>query len=189
MSVLGTFTDTVAAGDISSAMYAKVLRTYVLGRIKPGDFDDEPRIILAKYLYDNWTCSIGLDEMGYDQYFTGFGDIIIKFKEENATIIGGMSGHNDFIEASPFLVPIPYRSRVDIFIETRVNTPDPMPEEMNTIKLYIKEFIRCRPLGLKDEGIQQMYLTSGYFSSPEQRDKNTFKTSVSVMMQYAKVYR
>jgi hypothetical protein len=189
MSVLGTFSDTVLPGSISSAMYGKVLRTYLLGKTTPGDSNDEPRVVLAKYIYDNWTCSIPLGDIGYDQYFTGFGDIVIKFKEENATIIGGMTGHNDFIEASPYLVPIPYRSRVNIFIETRVNTPDAMPEEMNTLKLYIKEFIRCRPLGLKDEGYSEIYLTSGYFSSPEQRDKNTFKTSVSVMMKYAKVYR
>jgi len=189
MSVLGTFSDTISAGDISSAMYGKILRTYILGRIKPGDFDDEPRIILAKYIYDNWTCSVPLSDIGYDQYFTGYGDIVIKFKEENATIIGGMTGHNDFIEASQFLVPVPYRSRIDIFIEVRANVPDPMPDEMNTIKLYLKDFIRARPLGLKDEGIQEMYLTSGYYNYPEQRDKNTFKDQISVMMKYAKVYR
>lgn len=189
MSVVGTFSDIVSAGSISTGMYGKVLRTYVLGRDRPGDFDDEPRIILAKWLYDNWTCVIPLDQIGYDQYFTGFGDIVLKFKEANATVIGGMTGHNDFIEASPFLVPIPYRSRVDIFIEVRANTSDPMPSEMNDIKLYLKEFIRCRPLGLFTEGIQEMWLTSGYYNYPEQRDKNTFKDQITVMMKYSKVYR
>jgi len=189
MSVVGTFSDIVAGGDISSAMYGKVLRTYILGRVKGGDFDDEPRIILAKYIYDNWTCSIPLSDIGYEQFFSGYGDIVIKFKEENATIIGGMTGHNDFIEASPFLVPVPYRSRIDIFIEVRANIPDAMPAEMNTLKIYIKNFIRARPLGLKDEGIQDMYLTSGYFNAPEQRDKNTFKDSISVMMKYSRLYR
>ena len=100
-----------------------------------------------------------------------------------------MTGHNDFIEASPFLVPVPYRSRIDIFIEVRANIPDAMPAEMNTLKIYIKNFIRARPLGLKDEGIQDMYLTSGYFNAPEQRDKNTFKDSISVMMKYSRLYR
>jgi hypothetical protein len=189
MSVLATFSDSVASTDISSAMYAKVLRTYVLGRVKGGDFEDEPRIMLAKYLYDNWTCPITLSQIGYDQYFTGYGDIVIKFKEEDATIIGGMTGHTDFIEASPYLVPIPYHSRIDIYIEVRANVPDPMPAELNTIKGYIKNFINRRPLGLKDEGIQSMELTSGYYNYPEQRDKNTFKDQVTLMMKYAKVYR
>lgn len=189
MSLVGTFSDTVPAGNISSAMYGKVLRTYLLGRTEAGDLRDEPRIILAQWLYNNWTCSIPIDQIGYDQYFTGFGDIIIKFKEENATIIGGMTGHNDFIEASPFLVPVPYRSRVTIYIEVRANIPDPIPDEMNTIKLYIKEFIRCRPLGLFTEGIQEMWLTSGAYGYPEQRDKNTFKTSISVMMKLSKLFR
>jgi hypothetical protein len=188
MSVLGTFTDTVAPTDISSAVYGKVIRTYILGRILPGDFPDEPRVMFARYLYNNWTCSLPLTQIGYDQYFTGFGDIVIKFKEETCTIVGGMTGHTDFIEASPFLVPVPYRSRIDIFIEVRANVPDPMPTEMNTLKQYIKEFVRCRPLGLKDEGIE-MENTSGFYNYPEQRDKNTFKDSVSVMMKYAKVYR
>ena len=189
MSVLATFSDTVASADISSAMYGKVLRTYVLGRVKGGDFGDEPRIILAKYLYDNWTCPITLGEIGYDQYFTGYGDIVIKFKEENATIIGGMTGHTDFFYASPSLVPIFYRSRVDIYIEVRANVPDPMPTELNTLKMYIKNFIKRRPLGLVDEGIMTMQLTSGYYNYPEQRDKNTFKDQVTLMMEYAKVYR
>jgi hypothetical protein len=189
MSVLGTFTDTVAPTDISSAMYGKVLRTYILGRVKPGDFDDEPRIILAKYLYDNWTCGIPLTQIGYDQYFTGFGDIVIKFKEEDATIIGGMSGHTDFIESSPFFVPIPYRSRVSIYIEIRANVPDAMPLEMNTLKLYIKNFLRARPLGLFNEGIQSLELADGLYNYPEQRDKNTFKDQIGVLMKYSKVFR
>lgn len=189
MSVLGTFTDTVPPTDISSHMYGKVIRTYLLGKTTPGDSRDEPRITLARYIYNNWTCSLPLSQIGYDQYFTGFGDIIIKFKEETCSIIGGMTGHIDFIEASPFIVPVPYRSRIDIFIEVRANVPDPMPTEMNTLKTYIKDFINCRPLGLKDEGIQEMWLTSGFYNAPEQRDKNTFKDMISVIMRYAKVYR
>lgn len=189
MSVVGTFSDSVSAGSISDHMYGKVLRTYLLGKTTPGDSRDEPRIILAKYLFDNWTCSIPLSMIGFDQYFTGLEDIVIKFKEEDATIIGGLTGHNDYFEASPFLVPIPYRSRIDIYIEVRANVPDPMPTEMNTIKGYIKNFIKKRPLGLKDEGYSEIYNTTGYYNYPEQRDKNTFKDQLSVMMKYSKLYR
>lgn len=186
---LGTFSDTVSASSISDHMYGKVLRTYLLGKTDGGDSRDEPRITFAKWLFRNWNCSIPLSEIGYDQYFTGLRDIIIKFKEENATIIGGITGHTDFFEASPFLVPIYYRSRIDIYIEVRANVPDPMPYQMNTIKSYIKNFVKARPIALRDEGIMEMYNTAGYYNYPEQRDKNTFKDQLSVMMKYAKLYR
>lgn len=189
MSIQADFTDSVPASSIDFHPYIKQLHTYVLGRTKPGDFEDEPRIILAKWIYDNWACNIPLSQIGYDQYFSGFGDIIIKFKEENATIIGGMTGHNDFTEASIFLFEIPYRSRVTIYIEVRANIPDAMPSEMRKIKIYLKEFIRRRPLSLKDEGIQELYLTDGFYNYPELRDKNTFKDTISVMMKYTKIYR
>ena len=100
-----------------------------------------------------------------------------------------MTGHNDFIDASQFLTYIPYHIRVNIFIEVRADTPDTMPAEMNTLKMYIKDFIRARPLGLKDEGYQSIELTDGYFNAPEQRDKYTFKDSVSVMMYEMKAFR
>jgi hypothetical protein len=189
MSIQADFTDTVSAASIDFHPYIKKINTYLLGKITPGDSDDEPRIVLAKWLYDNWACSIPLDQIGYDQYFSGFGDIIIKFKEDNATIVGGMTGHTDFTEASMFLFEIPYRSRVTIYIEVRANTPDNMPIEMQTLKLYIKEFIRRRPMALKDEGYPEIYLTDGGYNYPELRDKNTFKDTISVMMKYTKVYR
>lgn len=189
MSLQANFTDSVSASSINFHPYIKQIHTYVLGKLTPGDLDDEPRIILAKWLHRTWACSIPLDQIGYDQYFSGFGDIIIKFKEENATIIGGMTGHNDFTEASLFLFEIPYRSRVTIYIEVRANTPANMPTEMKDLKLYIKEFVRRRPLALRDEGIQEMWLTDGFYNYPELRDKNTFKDTISVMMKYTKLYR
>lgn len=181
------FEDTVAPS--TSSFNHKVLRTFILGRFEAGDFRHEPRIMLAQWLYNNWTCDIPLNQINYDQYFTGYGDIAIKFKESNATALGGQTGRNDFVEAGMFMVPVPYRSRVEINIVTRVNTPDSMPAEMNTIKMYIQDFIKKRPLGLKLEGIQELYLDDSGYTYPEQRAKNTFKSTVAVMMKYAKIYR
>lgn len=188
MSVTATFTDTVAT-SITSNFYCKNIRTYILGKTTPGDHNREPRIILAKWLYDNWTCPIPLEQIGYDQYFTGFGDIVIKFKEDDSTVVGGMTGHTDFSDASQFLIPIPYHTRVSIYVIVRANTPASMPAEMNTIKMYIKNFIKARPLGLKDEGYQSVELTDGYFNAPEQRDKNTYREFVTVMMKEMKIFR
>jgi|SRR4029079_12160912 len=181
-----TFTDTVPPS--TDHMYFKNIHTYISGKQTAGDHRDEHRQILARFIYNNWTCSIPLSQIGYDQYFTGYGDIVIKFKEEDATIVGGMTGHTDFIESSQFLGEIPYRIRVDIFIEVRANIDGPMPEEMNTLKVYIKDFIRRRPLGLLDEGYTALELTSGFYNYPEQRDKNTFKDSISVIMKEARTY-
>ena len=167
----------------------KILRTYVLGRFEAGDFRHEPRIMLAQYIYNNWTCSIPLSQINFDQYFTGYGDIAIKFKESAATVVGGQTGRNDFTDAGMFLVPIPYHSRIEINIVARVNTPASMPDEINTLKTYIKDFIKQRPLGMKSEGIQQLYLDDSGYTYPQQRDKNTFKTTIGVMMKYAKIYR
>jgi hypothetical protein len=189
MVLTATFTDTVPDSAISDNMYGKVLRTYLLGATEAGDSRDEPRIELAKYIYDNWACTIPLEQIGYDQYFTGYGDIVIKFKEEAATVVGGMTGHSDFVDASMFLADIPYHSRITINIIVRRDTPLTMPEEMNTIKVYIKNFIRARPAGLKDKGYQSLQLVSGSYNYPEQRDKYTFKDAVTVMMKYQKVYR
>jgi hypothetical protein len=180
-----TFTVDPATDSFSS----KILRTYVLGRFEAGDFRHEPRIMLAQYLYNNWTCEIPLSAINFDQYFTGYGDIAIKFKENNATMVGGQTGRNDYTDAGMFLVPVPYHSRVEINIVTRVNTPDAMPAELNILKMYIKNFIKERPLGMKAEGIQDMYIDDSGYSYPEQRDKNTFKSTVAVIMKYAKVFR
>lgn len=167
----------------------KILHTYVLGRFEAGDFRHEPRIMLAQWLYNNWTCTIPINQINFDQYFTGYGDIAIKFKESNATIVGGQTGRNDFVDAGMFLSPIPYHSRIEINIVARVNTPASMPDELNTLKMYIENFVKARPLGMQQEGIQELYLDDSGYSYPEQRDKNTFKTTIGVMMKYAKVYR
>jgi hypothetical protein len=167
---------------------SKILHTYVQGRFEAGDFRHEPRIMLAQYLYNNWTCEIPINQINFDQYFTGYGDIAIKFKENNATIVGGQTGRNDFVDAGYFLNVIPYHSRIEINIVARVNTPKTMPDEINTLKMYIEDFIKARPLGMQAEGIQELYLDDTGYSYPEQRDKNTFKTVVGVMMKYAKVY-
>jgi len=168
---------------------SKILHTYIQGRFEAGDFRHEPRIMLAQWLYNNWTCDIPINMINFDQYFTGYGDIAIKFKENNAMVLGGQTGRNDFPEAGMFLQPSPYRSRVEINIVARVNTPAAMPDELNTLKMYIQEFIKERPLGMQQEGIQELYLDDSGYTYPEQRDKNTFKTVVAVMMKYTKVYR
>lgn len=172
----------------TDTFHGKILHTFVLGRFEGGDFRHEPRIMLAQYIYNNWTCSIPVNQINFDQYFTGYGDIAIKFKERNATIVGGQTGRNDFVDAGYFLQPIPYHSRIEIVIVARVNTPLSMPDEMNTLKMYIEDFIQARPLGMKQEGIQELYLDDSGYSYPAQRDKNTFKATVGVMMKYAKVY-
>ncbi len=186
--VTATFTDTVAT-NITDHFYFKNIRTYIIGKTTPGDHRDEPRELLAKFIYDNWSCDIPLTQIGYDEFFTGYGDIIIKYKEEDSTIVGGMTGHTDFIDASQFMIPTPYHTKISIYVIVRAQTPEAMPAEMNTIKTYIKNFIRARPLGLQDEGYQSIELTDGYFNAPEQRDKNTYKEFVTVMMKEMKIFR
>lgn len=190
--VLSTMVDadiTFTVDPSTDSFNSKILRTYILGRFEAGDFRHEPRIMLAQYIYNNWTCTIPISQINFDQYFTGYGDIAIKFKENNATMVGGQTGRNDFVDAGMFLVPVPYHSRIEINIVARVNTPDSMPAELNTLKIYIKDFIKKRPLGLLGEGIQQMYLDDSGYTYPQQRDKNTFKTTIAVIMKYAKIYR
>jgi hypothetical protein len=187
-TVEADFTDTVAT-NISDSFNGKIIRTYVLGRSEPGHFRHEPRIMLAQYLYSNWACEIPLSQIGYDQQFDGMQDLVIKFKENNATPVGGQTGRNDFYDATMFIGEIPYHTRIDIFIIGRINTPDEEPQELSKIKLWIEDFIKKRPLGMASEGFQNMYLVEGHYAYPEQRDKNTFKTSVSVIVKYTIVYR
>lgn len=188
MSVQADFVDTVAA-DITDSFNWKIIRTFVLGRFEPGHFRHEPRIMLAQYLYNNWACEIPLSKIGFDQQFGGERDLIIKFKENNATPVGGQTGRNDYYDATMFLGEVPYHTRIDIFIIARANTPDPEPAEINSIKMWIKNFIKERPLGMVNEGFQSMELAESNYTYPEQRDKNTFRALTSVMVKYTIVYR
>jgi len=191
MSLQGDFTDSVSGSAISMVPIWKILKSFALGKVEQGNLECNPKILLARYLANNWTHPIPITELGWDQFFWGGNDIAVKFMEENTTVTGGQTGNNNPDNLMTiFRQPTFFVSYIIIGVVQRSPiTTDVIADELDSLEQYIREFIKARPLGLADEGISEMSLDTGYFNIPQQRDKATFKVSISVKMVHGLVTR
>lgn len=163
------------------------LTTFYLADPYGGEHNKSPRSILSDFIRDNWTLSeLPRTKIYWNSWYSGSNYITVKFLERSNII----TSHDDqFTTRNRVYSDVygnyhDYETTIDMiwFIKQSFTVENEIvPEEIDHIVTYMKDFIKDKRHSLQDKGIMELSHVNSKVDI-EDTERRVFRLTISIML-------